>query len=158
MQTREGRREGIPSRLRAVCAEPGVGLVLTNREIMTWTEFKSQAHNQLGYPGAPELNVQKYKMEEGKERGKEKEERKWILWERPHFSYLYPHFVDLSICFYNGLGVSWFLLPLWFWQNSYICTYDYNFFRTTFYSGKRPNIGKTEGMMSPPVFSAQLQQ
>ena len=39
---RERGRERIPSRLRAVRAEPDVGLELKNREIMTWAEIKSQ--------------------------------------------------------------------------------------------------------------------
>ena len=37
---REG--EKIPSRLCAVSAEPDAGLKLTNPEIMTWAEIKSQ--------------------------------------------------------------------------------------------------------------------
>ena len=40
-------RERIPGRLRAVRAEPHVGLDPMNREIMTCTEIKSQMLNQL---------------------------------------------------------------------------------------------------------------
>ena len=39
--------ERIPSRLRAVCAEPDTGLNLRNREIMTYSEIKSQMLNLL---------------------------------------------------------------------------------------------------------------
>ena len=39
---REKGRQRIPSRLRAVSAEPDVGLELTDREIMTCAEIKSQ--------------------------------------------------------------------------------------------------------------------
>ena len=42
---RETRRERIPSRLHAVRAQPVSGLDPLNREIMTWTEIKSQMLN-----------------------------------------------------------------------------------------------------------------
>ena len=52
----EGQREGerIPTRLGAV---PDAGLKLINREIMTWTEIKSQMLNWLSQPGAPILSL-----------------------------------------------------------------------------------------------------
>ena len=48
---REGDRE--PSRLHAVGTEPKAGLELTNCDIMTWAETKSQTLNQLSHPGGP---------------------------------------------------------------------------------------------------------
>ena len=48
---REGER--IPSRPRSVSREPNAGLKLTNCEIMTWAEIKSQMLNWLSHPGAP---------------------------------------------------------------------------------------------------------
>ena len=51
-------REGdsrIQSRLWAVSTEPNVGLELTNREIMTWSEVGSQMLNRLSHPGASEF-------------------------------------------------------------------------------------------------------
>ena len=39
--------------LRVVSTEPNMGLKLTNREIMTQAEIKSQTINQLSPPGAP---------------------------------------------------------------------------------------------------------
>ena len=42
---RKGERDSIPSRLRAVSAEPDMGLELTNQEIMTWSEIKSRTLN-----------------------------------------------------------------------------------------------------------------
>ena len=52
---RERWRERIPSRLRAVSAEPNAGLELTNHEIMTCAEIKSQMINQMIHPGAPDF-------------------------------------------------------------------------------------------------------
>ena len=46
-------RERIPSRLRTVSTEPGMGLELTDHEIMTCTEIKSWMPNRLSHPGAP---------------------------------------------------------------------------------------------------------
>ena len=43
----------ILSRLRTVRAEPDLGLELTNCEIMTLAEIKSQMLNGLNHPGAP---------------------------------------------------------------------------------------------------------
>ena len=59
-ESKQGRgrkrgRERIPSRLRSVSTEPDVGLELTNLEIMTRAETKSQTLNRLSHPGAPEL-------------------------------------------------------------------------------------------------------
>ena len=45
-------RERIPSRFHAVSAEPDTRLHLTNHEIMTWTEIRSQTFNLLERPGA----------------------------------------------------------------------------------------------------------
>ena len=42
---RERRREKISSRLHAASTEPDVGLKLTNHEIMTRAEIKSQRLN-----------------------------------------------------------------------------------------------------------------
>ena len=50
---RERGRERIPSRLWAVSAEPDAGLKLTNREIMTRADIRSQILHQLSYPGTP---------------------------------------------------------------------------------------------------------
>ena len=47
-------RERIPSRLYTAITEPDKGLDLTNREIMTSAETKSQMLNRLSYPGAPD--------------------------------------------------------------------------------------------------------
>ena len=54
---RERGRQRIPSGIRAVSAEPGVGLKLMNCEIMTGAKIKSQLLNQLSPPGAPVLRV-----------------------------------------------------------------------------------------------------
>ena len=54
-ETRERKRERIPTRLCAVSAEPNVGLDLTNHEIMTSAEIKSQMLNRLSHPGIPDL-------------------------------------------------------------------------------------------------------
>ena len=51
----EGEGERIPSRLRAVSAEPNAGFDLTNREIMTWAETNSQTLHPLSHPGAPQM-------------------------------------------------------------------------------------------------------
>ena len=50
----ERRREGerIPSSLCIVSTQPNVRLELTNCEIMTRAEIKSQMLNQLSHPGA----------------------------------------------------------------------------------------------------------
>ena len=50
---RERETQRIPSRLCTVSAEPNVGLHLTNCEIMTGSEIKSQSFNRLSHPGAP---------------------------------------------------------------------------------------------------------
>ena len=50
---REGVRERIPSRLRTANMKPSAGLGLTNREIMTWAEIKSQMLTQMSHPDAP---------------------------------------------------------------------------------------------------------
>ena len=42
MVQRERGRERISGRLRTVSTEPGAGLDLTNREIVTWAKFQSQ--------------------------------------------------------------------------------------------------------------------
>ena len=42
-------REKIPSRLRAVSAEPDEGLKLTNHEIVTQVEFKGWMLNHLSH-------------------------------------------------------------------------------------------------------------
>ena len=47
---------GIPSRLRAVSAEPEAGLDPMNHEIMTWAEMKSQILNWLSHPSAPRIH------------------------------------------------------------------------------------------------------
>ena len=49
---REGRKR-IPSRFCTVSTEPDVGLKLTNFEIVTSDEIKSQRLNRLSLPGAP---------------------------------------------------------------------------------------------------------
>ena len=41
------------SRLWAVSTEPDAGLELTNCEIMTWAEIKSQTPDRLSHPGTP---------------------------------------------------------------------------------------------------------
>ena len=56
---RERERERIPSRFHTVSAEPYVRLKLTNYEIMTQAEIKSQMPNQLSHPGAPTSVVSK---------------------------------------------------------------------------------------------------
>ena len=43
---RERERERIPSRLLNVSTEPDMGLELTNHEVMTSAEIKSQNQNQ----------------------------------------------------------------------------------------------------------------
>ena len=49
-------RERIPrERICTDRAEPDTGLDLTNREIMTWAEIKSQVLNQLSHSGAPQI-------------------------------------------------------------------------------------------------------
>ena len=45
------RRERIPSRLLAACAETGTGLKPTKCEIMTWAETKSLTLNRLSHTG-----------------------------------------------------------------------------------------------------------
>ena len=52
---RERGRQRIPSRLRAVCTEPIVGLKHTGCKIMIWAKTKSQMLNWLKHPGAPIL-------------------------------------------------------------------------------------------------------
>ena len=52
---RKRDRDRIPSRLCTVSTEPDVELELTNREIMTSAEIKSQMLNRLSHPGAPTL-------------------------------------------------------------------------------------------------------
>ena len=47
---RERERERIPSRLHIVSTELDAGLELTNREIMTWAEIKSQTDVQPTEP------------------------------------------------------------------------------------------------------------
>ena len=37
--------------------EPDVGLELTNCEMVTWAEVKSQMFNQLSHPGAPVIAI-----------------------------------------------------------------------------------------------------
>ena len=49
---RERERERIPSRLRAVSAEPSMGLELTNHEIVTRAEIKNQTLNRLSHLSA----------------------------------------------------------------------------------------------------------
>ena len=51
----ERGRERIPGRLHTVSTEPHTGLKLTNCEIMTWAEIKSQILNRLSHPGPPIL-------------------------------------------------------------------------------------------------------
>ena len=58
---REGER--IPNRLCVVSAEPYEGFDLTNHEIMTWAEIKSQTLNQLSHPGAPRFCNFKHVMD-----------------------------------------------------------------------------------------------
>ena len=48
---RERERGKIPNRLHTVCVEPNAGLKLTNHEIMTCVETKSQTPNRLSHPG-----------------------------------------------------------------------------------------------------------
>ena len=43
----------MPSRLCTGCAEPDVGLELTNRELVTGAEIKSRMLNLLSHPGTP---------------------------------------------------------------------------------------------------------
>ena len=50
---RERGRERIPSWLCTVSTEPNMGLQLTNHEIMTWAQIKSQMLNWLNHPGTP---------------------------------------------------------------------------------------------------------
>ena len=52
---REGQRERIPSRLCTVSVASNVELELTNCEIMTWAEIKSQTLNQLSHPDFKEI-------------------------------------------------------------------------------------------------------
>ena len=52
----ERGRNRIPSRLCTFNTEPGMGLELTNREIMTRAEIKRLMLNQLNHPGAPEFS------------------------------------------------------------------------------------------------------
>ena len=47
----EREREGIPSRLHTVHAEPNVGLEPTNCEIVTWAKIKSWMLNWLSHSG-----------------------------------------------------------------------------------------------------------
>ena len=55
-ESKPGRgRERIPSRHYVVSTEPSVGLKLTNCEIMTWVETKSQTLNWPSYPGSHAL-------------------------------------------------------------------------------------------------------
>ena len=51
---RDRERERNLSRLHAVSVESNVGLDLTNYEIMTRAEIKSQMINPLSHPGAPD--------------------------------------------------------------------------------------------------------
>ena len=51
-------RERIPSRLCSVSTEPDAGLELTNREIMTLVEIKSQMLNWLSLPDARTVVLQ----------------------------------------------------------------------------------------------------
>ena len=44
------RRERIPNRLHTISTEPGSGLKLTDREIMTCVEVKSWTLNQVSHP------------------------------------------------------------------------------------------------------------
>ena len=59
MRDKEGREgaareiERIPNRLCTVSAEPDVGLELTNCEIVTRAETRSQTLKRLSHPGAP---------------------------------------------------------------------------------------------------------
>ena len=50
---RERERERHPSRLRNASAETLAGLELTNHEIMTSAETKSQTLTQLSHPATP---------------------------------------------------------------------------------------------------------
>ena len=56
----EEGRERILSRLHAASTDPDAELKLTNREIMTWAEFKSGTLNRLSHPGAPILTFLQY--------------------------------------------------------------------------------------------------
>ena len=58
---REGERENPKKVLHCQCSEPDVGLKLTNREIMTPAETKSQRINRLSHRGAP-LLLSSYEM------------------------------------------------------------------------------------------------
>ena len=51
----EEERERIRSQLRSVSVEPDVNLELTNHDIMTWPQIKSQMLNRLSHPDAPIL-------------------------------------------------------------------------------------------------------
>ena len=51
----ERKRERISSRLCTVSTEPDEGLNLTNHEIMTWAEIKSQTLTRLSHPCTPRL-------------------------------------------------------------------------------------------------------
>ena len=62
--TKKWERERIPSRLWDVSTELNVGLELTNHEIMTWAEIKSQRLNQLSHPGTPPLTFLFWMMRE----------------------------------------------------------------------------------------------
>ena len=53
----EREREGIPSRLHIVNAEPDLGLEPMNRETMTQAETKSWTLNRLSHPGSPYLII-----------------------------------------------------------------------------------------------------
>ena len=53
---RERERERISSSLSTVSAEPNAGLELTNLEIMTLAEIKSQMLNPLSHPGTSVLD------------------------------------------------------------------------------------------------------
>ena len=49
---RDRERETENPQVGSALAEPDAGLDLTNCEIMTWAETKSQMLNQLSHPGA----------------------------------------------------------------------------------------------------------
>ena len=49
----EGQRERISSRLHTVSLEPDAGLELTNHEVMTLAETRSQTLNRLSHPDTP---------------------------------------------------------------------------------------------------------
>ena len=57
----ERERLRIPSRLRAVGAQPYAGLCFMNGEIMTWTEIKSWRLNRRSHPAAPAVTTFKMK-------------------------------------------------------------------------------------------------